>query len=69
MYSREVQKKIQCRYEAPREEPREAHGCLAIGWKATWLRHQSMLVNGYIVGACKGRLKQANLVNELKGTY
>jgi hypothetical protein len=48
---------IHCRYEAPREEPREAHGCLAIGWKATWLRHRSMLVNGYIVGACKGWLK------------
>ncbi len=64
MYSRKVQKKIHCRYEAPREEPREAHGCLAIGWKATWLRHQSMLVNGYIVGACKGGLKQANPVNE-----
>jgi hypothetical protein len=58
MYSRKVQKKIHCRYEAPREEPREAHGCLAIGWKATWLRHQSL------VGACKGGLKQANLVNE-----
>jgi hypothetical protein len=37
--------KIHCRYEAPREEPREAHGCLAIGWKATWLRHHSMLVD------------------------
>jgi hypothetical protein len=23
--------KIHCRYEAPREEPREAHGCLALG--------------------------------------
>jgi hypothetical protein len=23
--------KIQCRYEAPREETREAYGCLAIG--------------------------------------
>ncbi len=25
--------KIHCRYEAPREEPREAHGCLATGLK------------------------------------
>jgi hypothetical protein len=25
--------KIQCRYEAPREETREACGCLAIGCK------------------------------------
>jgi hypothetical protein len=23
--------KIHCRYEAPREEPREAHGCLTLG--------------------------------------
>jgi hypothetical protein len=33
MYSQKVQKKIHCRYEAPREEPREAHGFMAIGWK------------------------------------
>jgi hypothetical protein len=33
MYSRKVQKKIHCRYETPREELREAHGCLAVGWK------------------------------------
>ncbi len=38
--------KIHCRYEAPREEPRESHGCLAISWKkATWLRCQSTLIN------------------------
>jgi hypothetical protein len=24
--------KIHCRYEAPREEPREAHGYLALGY-------------------------------------
>ncbi len=35
--------KTQCSYEAPREETREAHGCLAVGWKKiTWLRYQSM---------------------------
>jgi hypothetical protein len=26
--------KIHCRYEAPREEPREAHGCLTVSWKS-----------------------------------
>jgi hypothetical protein len=30
--------------------------------KATWLRHQSMLVDNYIVGKCKTGLNQANLV-------
>ncbi len=25
--------KIHCRYEAPREEPREAHGYLALGYE------------------------------------
>ncbi len=51
--------KIHCRYKAPREEPREAHGCLAIGWKGTWLRHHSMLVDNYIVGKCKNRAKSS----------
>jgi hypothetical protein len=51
--------KIHCRYEAPREEPREAHRCLAIGWKATWLRHHSILVDNHIVGKCKNRAKSS----------
>jgi hypothetical protein len=37
--------------------------------KATWLRYRSMLVDGYIVGVYKGKLEQANLMNEEKGTY
>ncbi len=34
--------------------------------KATWLHHQSMLVDNYIVGKCRRGLNQANLV---KNTY
>jgi hypothetical protein len=59
--------KIQCRYEAPREETREAHGCWAVGWtKTTWLHYQSMLVDNYIVGKCRRGLNQAALVKKKK---
>jgi hypothetical protein len=59
--------KIQCRYKAPREETREAHGCWAVGWKkTTWLHYQSMLVENYIVGKCRRGLNQAASV---KKTY
>jgi hypothetical protein len=32
IYSRKGTDKIHCRYKAPREEPRKAHGYLALGY-------------------------------------
>jgi hypothetical protein len=69
MYSRKVQKKYIADTKF-QERSQEKH---MVVWlqvtKATWLRHQSMLVDGYIVGVYKGKLEQANLMNEEKGTY
>ncbi len=69
MYSRKVQKKYIADTKL-QERSQEKHMVVRL-WvgKATWLRHQSMLVNGYIVGVCKGGLNQANLVSEKKETY
>ncbi len=69
IYSRKVQKKYIADTNL-QERSQEKHMVVWL-WvgKATWLRHQSMLVNGYIVGVCKGGLNQANLVNEEKETY
>ncbi len=69
MYSRKVQKKY-IAYTKLQERSQEKHMVvwLQVG-KATWLRHRSMLVDGYIVGVCKGGLKQTNLMNEEKGTF
>ncbi len=70
MYSRKVQKKKYIADTKLQERSQEKH---MVVWlqvrKATWLRHRSVLVNGYIVGVCKGRLTQTNLMNEEKGTY
>ncbi len=45
--------KIHCRYEAPREEPREAHGYLALGCDGYMV---ALSVNSYIVRKCKREL-------------
>jgi hypothetical protein len=42
--------KIHCRYEAPREEPRETHGYLALGCDGYMV---ALSVNSYIVRKCK----------------
>ncbi len=70
MYSRKVQKKKYIADTKLQERSQEKH---MVVWlqvrKATCLRHWSMLINGYIVGVCKGRLTQTNLMKEEKGTY
>ncbi len=45
--------KIHCRYEAPREEPREAHGYLALGCDCYMV---ALSVDSYIVRKCKREL-------------